>query len=293
MTRSRKRRTRACLGMLVATLLAVVVVGPAPAASAAPAAPAVDTLTWTIDSNTMRVSDAQEESLFSDGDEPYTIIIGFRSRFGAPNSTFAVWGGDLRELSGGADDGDNLTIPDAMGRYFFPGVTRVSAANVAAGQAPEIIGTITVAMESDATPWSAIRNIANDLTNIARQEIASVVENTTVADFVGASMDTARRQALADRVGGAVGRIESRVRPSFWEAIGLWLSSWSDPDDRIAFKLSAFVAVDSSLSAFVDPAIANLLAGRGVGGALQTRSTSVSFAGDGATYVIGSSVFAG
>jgi len=293
MIRARSSTTRALTGLLVVTLATVGVLSQTTPASAAPAAPAVDTFTWTIDTNTMRVSDAQEEGLFSDGDEPYVAIIGYRSRFGTPNSTFAVWGGDLRELSGGADDGDNLSVPDAMGRYFFPGVTRVSAANVAAGQAPELVGTITVAMESDATPWSSIRGFFNELTTVARQEIASVIENTTVADFVGASMDPVRKQQLADRIEAAVGRIESRVRPSFWEALGLWLSSWSDPDDRIAFKLSAFAAVDSSLASFVEAELVKVIPpSRGVAGALQTRSTSVTYAGDGATYVLGSSIFA-
>lgn len=289
MITTRKKPTRALvMVLLVGSMLTVGVVGTSSPASAR------DTLTWFIDANRMRVPDAQEESLFSDGDEPYAIVIGYRSRFGTPNSTFSVWGGDLRELSGGADDGANLAIPDAMGRYFFPGVTRVSAADIVAGQAPEIIGTITVAMESDATPWGSIREISNRLTTVIRQEIASIIENTTVADFVGASMDSARKQALADRIEGAVGRIQSRMTPSFWQALGLFLSSWTDPDDRIAFRMSAFATVDSTLSSFVDAELARVLPpSLGTGGALTTRNISQRYAGDGATYDIESAIFAG
>jgi hypothetical protein len=288
MVGARRVTTRALMALLAGSMLTMGVVGqPSPAS-------ARDTLTWFIDANRMRVPDAQEESLFSDGDEPYAIIIAYRSRFGTPNSTFAVWGGDLRELSGGADDGANLAIPDAMGRYFFPGVTRVGAADVIAGQAPEIIGTITVAMESDATPWSAIRDISNRLTTVIRQEIATIVEGTTMADFVGATMDPARKQALADRVEAAVGRIQSRMTPSFWQALGLFLSSWTDPDDRIAFRMSAFATVDSTLSSFVDAELARVLPpSLGVGGALTTRNITQRYAGDGATYDIESAIFSG
>ena len=46
---------------------------------------------WDIRLDRLRVWDAQEESWISDGDEPYFVMIGFRSRFFTPNSTSAFY----------------------------------------------------------------------------------------------------------------------------------------------------------------------------------------------------------
>ncbi len=43
--------------------------------------------TAVIDANTLHVSNAQEDAWYSDGDEPYVAIIGYRSTLGVPGST--------------------------------------------------------------------------------------------------------------------------------------------------------------------------------------------------------------
>ncbi len=46
--------------------------------------------TWSIRMEQLSVLNADEDSTFSDGDEPYLVAIGFRSRFQTPGST-QVW----------------------------------------------------------------------------------------------------------------------------------------------------------------------------------------------------------
>jgi hypothetical protein len=229
----------------------------------------------------MVTNNVQEDSWFSDGDEPYIAVIGFRSRFGTPGSTSAWFQGGLSELSGGAEDGDVLGIPDAQGRTTFPSVTRIGLGEILTGQNPEVIGTITVAMESDATPWSAMRNIFTNLASVARTEIAGVIETTTLIDVVG------NPDALADKFEAAVANIESGTKMTIWEQLRIFLQSWGDPDDRIGFRFSAFVAVDDTLTALVDEQIANVLPpDKGFGGGLSNRTASIPFSGDGATYTV-------
>lgn len=274
--------------LLTTGLVAAAASSPAQAAPAAPAAPAaatVDSRDWAIDANTMVTNNVQEDSWYSDGDEPYIAVIGFRSRFGTPGSTTAWFQGGLSELSGGAEDGDVLNIPDAQGRVTFPGVTRIGLGEILGGQNPEVVGTITVAMESDATPWSAMRGIFGDLAGVAGTEIANVIEPTTLIDVVN------NPQGLADRFETATANIEAGTRMSTWEQLGIFLRSWGDPDDRIGYRFSAFIAVDDSLTALVDQEIANVLPpDKGFGGGLSNRTASIPFSGDGATYTVNYSV---
>jgi hypothetical protein len=255
--------------------------GASPTGAASPAAPAVDTRDWAIDANQMVTNNVQEDSWFSDGDEPYIAVIGFRSRFGTPGSTSAWFQGGLSELSGGAEDGDVLNIPDAQGRVTFPGVTRLGLGEILGGQNPEVVGTITVAMESDATPWSAMRSIFGNLASVAGTEIAGVIETTTLIDVVG------NPQGLADKFATAVSNIENGTKMSIWEQLRIFLQSWGDPDDRIGYRFSAFVAVDDTLTALVDQQIGNVLPpDKGFGGGLSNRTASIPFSGDGATYTV-------
>jgi hypothetical protein len=63
--------------------------------------------------------------------------------------------------------------------------------------------------------------------------------------------------------------------------------SWTDPDDKIAIKLSAFVAVDATLAPLIDSAVPTFLTpDLGFGGALRPRTYNQEFKGDGARYVV-------
>jgi hypothetical protein len=291
-----RRNARALGRLLAVTGLAVMLMGVRPTvASATPSAPTASGPpgTWLIDADRLTTSNIQEDGFFSDGDEPYVAVIGFRSTFGVPNSSTAQYLGDLRELSDGADDGDVLGISDAEGRADFPSVSRISLEDISNGASPEVIGTVTVAVESDATPFSVMDSAFTDAEDTVKQLLAATVEQTTLSDLLGAASDPVVRQQLIDRLTGKVTDIMSDAEPTLLDKILLFLVSFTDPDDVIDMKVSAFLAVDDTLGALVDQAIAdNVPAGVGVAGALRNRSYSQTFSGDGATYVVDFNVFA-
>jgi len=67
----------------------------------------------------LRVVQAQEHGLFSNGDEPYFVVIGFRSRFKTPNSTSTTWSGYLTELGDHMNSSNETDIPPEMGKIDF------------------------------------------------------------------------------------------------------------------------------------------------------------------------------
>ena len=239
-----------------------------------------NTATWFIDANTLHVNDAQEEGLFSDGDEAYVAQIGFRSTPGKAGSTSAFFQGGLSEIDD-LDDGETHTIPDAQGRVRFANVTTRSLSDVLAGRNPEVIGTLSVVFESDATSFGTINNMMGQLAASARTEIAKVIEPLTLADLTNGS-------AISARLATAQRNIQASATPTTLQAIGIFLGSFGDPDDLVSFKANVFVAVDSSLAGLVDSQIGmNIPSSTGIGGALRDRSYSLGFAGDGANYSVG------
>jgi hypothetical protein len=234
----------------------------------------------TVDGNTLTALDAQEESFFSNGDEPYVAVIQFRVTPGVPGSTSVRFLGNLQEIAQHIDDGDSASIPDAMAATSFPDVHPVSFANILAGRSPEIVGAVTVAMESDASPWSAINGIMDDVRNELDVQLRAQIEPLSFAQILDPGTAAARLQEAAQRV-------QDAASPSFWRGVGIWFSSFGDPDDVIAFKVLFFVAVNGSLADTVDTQLANGgLPDTVVGRALRSGPLDVDYSGDGATYRI-------
>ena len=84
-----------------------------------------------------------------------SATIAFRTTPGKAGSTSAWFVGGLSEITD-IDKGETHGIPDAMGRATFTNVVPRSFVDVASGTNPELIGTISVVFESDATPFSAM-----------------------------------------------------------------------------------------------------------------------------------------
>jgi hypothetical protein len=234
---------------------------------------------WSTDANRLTALDAQEESFFSDGDEPYMAVIQFRVTPGVPNSTQVQYLGHLQEIATNIDDGDSASIPDAMGRAQFPNAIPVDAAGLARGQAPEIVGVVTVAMESDASPFSAINGIMGDVTAELDNQLRTQIETLSFADILDPSV-------AGDRLAEAARRVQAAAEPSFWEAVGIWFSSFGDPDDVIGFKVLFFVSVANDIAPLVDQKLASGLPDTVIGRSLSEGPLDVTYAGDGATYQV-------
>lgn len=270
---SRPRRTRRLLGAAAGAAIALSTL-----ATAAPPASATDTFNWSIDANTLR-SIVQQETNITRGDEVYVASIAFRSTPGVPGSTSAWFTGGLSDVTN-VHQGETHTIPDSMGRITFPNVTRRSAADIVGGQSPEIIGTLTVAFESDLTSNSKINSMMVDIADVVETEVGDLLEPITPGSVSAEEFTALLGDAAAD--------IQDQVEPSTRQKIGLFLGSFGDPDDLVAFKLNVFVAVDESLTAFVDDLIGDAIpATDGVGGALANRTYTQRFTGAGASYDVG------
>ena len=240
---------------------------------------AVDTRTWAIDANTHVARDIQEDGIFSDGDEFYIAVIGFRTVPGVAGSTNAVFRGGLTEIDD-IDRGETHGIPDSMGRIQFPSVTRRSATQILAGQSPELIGTIHVVFESDATPFGEVSEEMRKMADLTKREVARVIEPLSMSDLGNPTR-------IAEQLNTAGRRIRDGAAPSVTRAIDLWLQSFGDPDDLIGVKISLFAAVDESLTALVDSQLGGALpASAGTAGAIRTRDYTQRYAADGATYDI-------
>lgn len=231
----------------------------------------------TIDGQTLTAIDAQEESWYSNGDEPYLAVIQFRVTPGIVGSTQVHFLGNLQEVAQHMDDGDSAAIPDAMGLASYPNVHYADLGQILNGGSPEIIGAVTVAMESDASPWSAINGIMDDVAAELDLQLRTQIETLSFAQIVDG--DTA-----AERLAGAAASIQAAAEPSFWRGVGIWFSSFGDPDDVIDFKVIFRVAVTGELQGLVDTKLGTGLPDSVVGGALRNGPLDVDYSGDGATY---------
>ncbi|MFT3876520.1 MAG: hypothetical protein QM708_08880 [Propioniciclava sp.] len=193
---------------------------------------------WVISLDRLHVHNADEDGFLSDGDEPYIVMVGFRSRFRTPGSTTVFWSGVLDDdWANGIDGNRSKAIPRKQGVVRFDNVTRPTAQQVLAGDLPEVLGALVLVFESDATPFSAVRGLINDLQAATRTQLKSLIEdgNLNLAD-------------PRPGIDAAIKKIRAAMEPSTLEKIGLFLQSFGDPDDLIGITPLLYVAVDSSMS---------------------------------------------
>jgi hypothetical protein len=193
--------------------------------------------TWNIRLEQLRVNDADEDGVFSDGDEPYLVAIGFRSRFRTAGSTQVFWGEMLDDdWANGVESGDTRAIPGPMGTLEFPAVDLPTLDQIVHGTFPEVLGSLVIAMESDATPFDAVRDKVHDIEGVIRSQLTNLVE--------GGALDL---QNPGPQIKAAVKAAQDQLTPSIGEAIGLWLQSFGDPDDLVGVNVLAYAAVDQSV----------------------------------------------
>ncbi|KJL42547.1 hypothetical protein [Microbacterium trichothecenolyticum] len=206
---------------------------------------------WTIRLERLFVDNADEDDFWSDGDEPYIVMVGFRSKFLTPGSTSVFWSGVLNDdWANGIDSGESKAVPANQGAVRFDDVTRPTAEQVKSGQFPELLGALVLVFESDATPFSAVRGLINDLVNAVRTQLKSLVE--------GGKLSLTDPKPDID---AAVAKIRAAIEPDTLGKIGLFLRSWGDPDDLIGMTPLIFAAVDTSMGLpipVVAPAPVNL-----------------------------------
>jgi hypothetical protein len=149
------------------------------------------------------------------------------------------------------DAGDSVALPPSMGVVDFPGVQIVSAADVARQRYPEVFGALVICMEGDATPFDAVRGLINQVRQALHGELVRLIEGGALISDFTASRDRIIAEARA-QLGHTMTNLRDAPRPSVIDAIGLWLTSFSDPDDFIGYQAILFAGVDDSLGSVLE-----------------------------------------
>ena len=161
-------------GAVTATALSLVsTVVPAPTAGAQTTPSG-----WYIDANSLLVRNADEDSWYSNGDEPTFAVVAFRTTLGVQGSTQAGRLSGFDQLCTGAEEGDTCSIPDSTGRAYFGSVHTPTLDEMRAGARPELIGTIQVTVEDDATSTSTMNSVLDRLVDATRTELAAASTRT-------------------------------------------------------------------------------------------------------------------
>ena len=204
------------------------------------------------------------------------MTIGFRSKYKTPNSTQTFWNNFiLGDYFSGLGNGAVRTLPVYMNGASFYNLNRVSLSNILAGQMPEIIGAITISIEDDWTSNDTIKSMMNDLATSLKTMLVSLIEQGQI--------DLAD---LAASINQAVSQLKSKFEPSFWQKVKLFLGSYGDPDDVIAFHAFVYAVTDNTVP-FDVPSDPNTNAGVLPYG---NQAMTIRFKGDGATYDVSGNV---
>jgi hypothetical protein len=226
---------------------------------------------WQIRVERLRVATAEDSS----GDEPYFLVIGFRSRFAVAGSTSATWGGHLAELGDDMPDGREVNVPEAMGRVRFDDVRRGTSPS------PVVVGALVVALESDSTSWGTIRDAAVELQDAVEDEVRRLIENAEFDPFDPA--------AAREDVEESIRNIRRRLELSFLETVWEVISAGTDHDDNIGAHVLFFVT-DPPDGLRLPPDEAGLTVGELRQRRYEIGTNPIRFTGDEADYRVTVSV---
>ncbi|MDH4169000.1 MAG: hypothetical protein OEW42_05355 [Acidimicrobiia bacterium] len=234
-----------------------------------------------VAATTLHVVAAQEDGFLQNGDEPYVAVIQWRVIPGEAGSTQVSFLGNLAELGSGMDDGDDASIPAAMGAASFANVQVSSISQVAQGQLPELVGTVMVVMESDLTSWGTINGLMGDVEDALANELENQIEPLTILDLTNP-------QVVASALSTAAANVEAAVTPGIFDQILIWLGSLGNPDDLIGVGFTVWIAAGGTLGQFIESTLPAALPANAAGGVwydgLDPKTATVRFSGDGAIY---------
>lgn len=185
----------------------------------------------------LTVLKAQETGLLQNGDEPYFVFFGLRSRFGVPDSTRVFWSGYLNDhWARGSHDGSSRNIPRQMGILTFPEVMPVNNLQLLGGSLPEVIGVVGIAMESDGTEFEVFRNVMRHVHDAIHEAVGRQVEETEI------KMDDPYLDII-----NAVTSLQDRLNMTTREKINSLLNKRFKTDDLIAAQARICLAGDQEV----------------------------------------------
>jgi len=211
----------------------------------------------------LTVLHAQERGLFQNGDEPYFVFFGLRSRFHILDSSRIFWSGYINDhWAKGTRDGSSRNIPAHMGLLTFPDVNLVSNTQLLSGLLPEVIGVVGIAMESDATASSTVMKLMRKVHDAIHAEADKLIERAEIR------MDDPHPDIVRSIIA-----LQDNLTLKTREEIKSFIGSHNFTDDLISVQARICVAGDKSVHAWM-PELEML----------ETKNIHMDFTGNGASY---------
>jgi hypothetical protein len=227
-------------------------------------------VTWSLGIQDLKTLDVSDDS----GDEPYFMVVGFRTTPGKPGSTQVFWNNSTGVFQSAVPAGYTIAIPASHGRLSFPNVRTTRLSNIGS-QPPEIIGIFVVAMENDGSDTDLFRSGLNSRLGTIKQLLIDTVESRTLQDIVTNGVDIDEQTVM------------SRFESNIWQTIGTWVISGGDPDDKVGYHAVAYVAIDDSIP--LPPSNSSLITLerlRPMGTGLPGNPDDITLTGSGASYSV-------
>lgn len=203
----------------------------------------------SIQLETLTVKNANEDEFYSDGDEPFFVVVTFESRFQTPNSTsVSPLEYQNTDWANGVERGDVRPIPQSMGRAHFLNVNPQHwnadrLADAGADSTPKVVGVVALAVERDECPWDLIHGGIAGAISTFEPLLRDLVENT---QFNWVDPELSLEPILA-----AFSDIGLDGDFSFWDL----LDCEFDPDDLIGTHIAVFVDLSDDIwQAYVETA---------------------------------------
>jgi hypothetical protein len=211
----------------------------------------------------LTVLKAQESHRFQNGDEPYFVFFGLRSRFRVLDSTRVFWSGYLNDhWTRGSREGSSRKIPGKMGVLTFPDVMPVDDKQLLGGTLPEVIGVVGIAMESDGTEFETFRRVMRHIHDAIHGEICRQVEEAEI------KMDDPHPDIIR-----AIITLKDSLNMMTRERIKAFLSTRIKTDDLIGVQARICLAGDHTVK--------SRMPGLEI---LETKNIHMDFSGNGASY---------
>lgn len=173
---------------------------------------------FTVRLEQLRLVEAQGDSLLDPGNEPYFVVLSFKSQFGAAGSTVVRWSGYLDDQwAKGIAAGETRDIPPQMGQVVY--------SNLDTDSRFQILGVVVVAMEHDGMPWRVVRNVVDQVAENVRSELINLVETQ---NFTPAALQGASERLKEFGVG-------------FWDVVSVLFSTLGNKDDLVGINVMLFV----------------------------------------------------
>ncbi|MCE5238849.1 VCBS repeat-containing protein [bacterium] len=196
--------------------------------------------TWRLKLDSMHLNGISEDPLIGpSGDEPYFVVVQFRSRFNTAGSTRAWQGNTPSEFVSNQKAHTDVNIPAAMGQCDFPNVASFTIADGCRLQRPEVLGAIVLGLEHDFSPWSDITNLVSRAINGAvAPALRNLVETRPIP------MTPEATQQLINDAQNLGPQLMGSMNLSAWDLIGFLFNAGFDADDFVDYHAFLWLAAD-------------------------------------------------